>query len=367
MLQEQQSLTSVRKPDSAQRKPIAAEVEAGSVSERPEEIVSPAFGGHGGNPFRYSFGNSVTKITTMIDTQTKFLRQLIYEFDDGTIIYSGGFNAEGTLKKSDSIILRNDVISELYLKVEGDGAFAGDKDLIGVTDIYIRTLRGETLHGVGGKTPNNKSWHLLVDDQGRPVKNFYISGIFGKDQDYVDRLGFIYVNDVLSSRVIESFDYSNLHLVGSPEPLNLSTVSLRNTSDTDQSATVSFSESISSGMTWSSSASLTLGITTTLTTGIPFVGDAGVEIGTETTISNTWGEETSLNQEFAYNAEVNVPAKSKIIADAVVSKQKLSGTFSAKMIENWQYGGAIEKNISGDVSGVSAYNVTVNYKSEKLK
>lgn len=273
------------------------------------------------------------------------------------------------MKTSGQLDLTNDIVSEIYVRVqENEDAFGKKNPHTGVTDIYITTRKGQKFKAVeGGKSPNDSTWQLVTDREGRTLMNFQLAGIHGADHDYVDRLGFICVNDELSSRVIEDFDYSNLQLDGSSELLNLSTVSLSNASDTDQSATVSFSESIGSGMTWSSSESLSLGLSTTLTTGIPFVGDAGVEVSTEKTISSTWGEETSLSQDFSYNAQVNVPANSKMIADAVVSKQKLSGTFSAKLLENWQYGGVIEKKITGDVRGASAYNVAVKYGSGKLK
>ena len=81
----------------------------------------------------------------------------------------------------------------------------------------------------------------------------------------------------------------------------------------------------------------------------------------EVSFTATFGETHTTTNAFSYTAMVKVPGSSSMIANAVASTSSISGSYTARYVENWAHAGLKTESISGAVSGLTAYNVEVDY------
>lgn len=339
-----------------------------SISQSDQTIYKTnSYGGLGGSSFSYSFGNYISKITTYTytDNNNDILHGINFSFDDENEVLVGTSSSGSTNFTANTLDLTSDSISKIYiLTVSDKTVFSGDSNGKGCGAIYIETIKGQSFTSVSGKTPLNSSgWQLVSSPSFDPVTNFFLVGASGMAETAIDALSFYFQKDFLVSRVVENFDYSGL-TPSTPTPINVATQIVDNQTIETQEASISFTESVSSTFTWSAEAGITVGAETTLETGIPFVAEGKVTMSLEVSFAYTWGEEKSLTREFSYQANVSVPSNSSIIASATASSYQLSGSYTADFIENWYHAGAKTKQIKGNINGLSAYNVEINYNTK---
>ena len=106
---------------------------------------------------------------------------------------------------------------------------------------------------------------------------------------------------------------------------------------------------------------MTVGVSASFETGIPFVAKGEVQVSTAVSFTASFGGAHTVSETFSYSAIVSVPPNITIQANATAASYYISGSYTATYAENWAHAGAITRQISGTIQGLSAYNVVVNY------
>jgi hypothetical protein len=316
-------------------------------------LKTTSYGG-GGSPFCCTFGRYITCIDMY--TWDTALRGLDVTFSDGTKVRLG---SNGDL--SATVLLVSDSIANMYIQVKDDqAAFPGGGK--GVVGLYIETIQGKIYQAGGYRTPvsNPTGWTLVTTDGTTPAKNMILVGLSVVAGDSIDDLAFLYKNDILVSRVVDNFDYSNLASTD-PTPINVASATVHNQTSENQQMSVTFEKSVTSSYTWGVEAGISIGVEASFKTGIPFVAEGQVTVSTELSFSASFGEEHTTSETFSYTAEVSVPSNTAIKAKASATTSIVSGKYTANFIKNWAHAGAIIQPISGTINGLTAYDVEVDY------
>jgi len=324
-----------------------------------QEINQTAvYGKAGGSPYVCSLGHYVTSLTTYtgIPSGGFALYGIEVAFDTGETVLIGN-----TTSTSASIDLTSDSISKMYvLEVTNTNVFAGNG--LGCGAIYIETVRGQKFSSYSGYTPANYkgNWNLVSSSSNQPCQNIVLTGLKGNSGSAVDSLSFLYKNDVLMTRVVENFVYSNWN-VSDETPINVASAIVSNQTPETQKMAVRFEKSVSSSYSWSVSAGVMIGVSASFNTGIPFVAEAEVTTTVEVSFTATFGQNHSVSEAFSYDAAVSVPSNTTIQANATASSYTINGAYTATYAENWAHAGAVTQTITGTIQGLCAYNVVVNY------
>lgn len=319
---------------------------------------SAYYGGTGGGGYSYVLGNFVTALQTYSTTANgQVLSAISLTFDNGdTALIGSKTGAASTV-----LNLAADSISKMYVQTtKNSTAFGGNN--LGISALYI-----ETVHGIkfasSSQTPaqNPGSWTLVANvKDNNPCQNIVLLGFTGLSGMYVDGFTCWYKEDVLTNRVVDTFNYSGLTSTPST-PINVSSATLANQTTTTQQMSITFEKSVSSSYTWSIGTGVTIGTSAAFKTGVPFVAKGEVTVSAEISFNASFGETHTTSESFAYSANVSVPAGGQVTANAVASSYSLSGSYSANYHENWAHAGVVTNQITGSIKGLSAYDVTVSY------
>ena len=328
------------------------------------------YGGAGGSPFNWVLGSCITRITTYsivtpassLTTLRLVLQGIQVSFDDGKSISIGTCSQDSSLTVQ-SLDLKSDSISKMYVLIAVDSIFGGDTYNKGCGAICFETIQGQSFSSAGEYTPLNTpslDWQP-VSVGSTPCSNFFPVGLTGSAALAVDSLSFYFQKDALISRIVEDFDYSGLTPSTSPAPINVASAAVENLTGETQEMNINFNESVTSSYTWSAEAGITVGVEVALKTGVPIVAEGKVTVSTELSFAYTWGESLDVSRSLGYEMLVSVPPNSKVVANATASSYKLSGSYTANFTENWFHAGAVTRQLKGEVEGVSAFDVDVLY------
>lgn len=314
------------------------------------------YGGPSGSQKSGLSGSHVTKIDFFTTVSTAYaLNGIRLTFDNGQTFVMGGIGSTPNY----SIDLSNDTISQAYLQVVKSSAFGSGT---GIGAVYIETLRGQRVCTITD-TPlsNPANWQVVaMPDTLEPARNMVLLGMGGTSGSAIDSLFFYFKTDALVSQGMAQVDYSGLAATPAT-PLNVANATVSNQTDTTQQMSVSFSESVTSTYTFSTTAGVSAGLKTTVNAGIPFVANGEVEVSATVSLDVTMGVSKAVSKSFAYTAELMVPAGATLQASAMASTYSISGSYSATFAEVWVHAGAVTRQVSGEIDGLSAYDVAVTY------
>ncbi|MGX9727258.1 MAG: ETX/MTX2 family pore-forming toxin [Candidatus Electronema sp. VV] len=336
----------------------------------------PSVSGAGGVPTDYVGGNYIKTISIYSGAAVgggyadwSFIA-LKAEFDSGTTMTmgcSGGTGLPANAIPIGYIDLSSDSISYIYIKSKSNGNF---KAGVGVGDICFVTMRGNVLASTNENPANGNTagWSLVKPlEQNVPSKNMVLNGLIGNAGDAVDQIGFYYNEDTMLSKSSQDFSYddpatglSTLKYTFT-DVLNVSSQTVTNLTSAAQTASVNFSESVSTATSWTLGAGLTAGGEVDVTVKIPFVNEDTVKLSAEVSLSVNWGKTTTTTDQFSYQADVTVNPGKSVTATATAASAIITGTFTATLLENWQHAGAISQQISGTINSVGADGVVVKY------
>ena len=319
--------------------------------------TSLSYGGTGGGSFACSFGNYITEIKAFTASGYD-LAGLHITFDSGDVFHIGSGQTELS-----NVYLDSDSISRMYVQVLQDSNKWGGNHL-GIDNIYFETVHGVQYASTPRVTPldgHSTGWTLVTDTDGTtPCENMVLVGLSGRAGSGIDALSFMYKEDILKSRSMDDFNYSNLSQTAS-QPINVATATVHNQTDEEQEMSLSFERSVSSSYTWTVATGVTVGASAKFKTGVPFIAKGEVTVSAEVSFTATLGETHTTSDAFSYAAVVKVPGNSGVVANAVASSSNISGSYTARYLENWSHAGLVTDSISGNISGLTAYNVTVDY------
>lgn len=322
-------------------------------------LQTATYGGTGGSPYTYSLGSYITKLATYTNGSPSYLWGLQLTFDSGEVVTFGTNPGNGS-SLWNTLDLTNDSIAKLYiLTIESDDFGSGT----GVGGIYIETLRGQAFASNSTYKPSSyysSGWYLVTSTSNEPCQNIFLVGVKVLSGSGIDNLAFLYKEDALMTRVTSDFAYQNW--VTTPDtPINVASAIVDNQTEQMQQMSIAFQTTVSSSYTWNVSAGIKIGVSTTFETGIPYVAKGEVSVSTEISFNASYGQTHSVSEAFSYSAAVSVPAGATIQANATASSYQISGSYTANYTENWAHAGAVSRQISGTIEGLSAYNVVVDY------
>lgn len=310
--------------------------------------------------FNQSLGNYVATVKTYKSSSYN-LSGISLEFDNGEVTKIGDI----TSSETGSLDLKNDSIARIYVQVVHDAKLFGGNNK-GIKTLYIETVKGvKFTSSASGHTPanNNSGWQLMSNvDTNTVCQNAVLLGIAGRAGKGIDSLSIWYKDDVLISRSVDRFTYTDLAQAVAT-PINVATATVHNGTSEEQDMSISFEKSVSSSYTWGVDEGLKLGASATFKTGVPYVAKEELTVSAELSFNTSFGATHTVDDTFSYTATVNVPANSSIIVNAVASSYTIAGTYSAVYVEQWAHAGLSTKNISGTIQGLTAYNVVVDYET----
>lgn len=165
-------------------------------SENKKVLKSKALGGEGGVEFDISFDDPATEIgiTTKAfpSKKEKILAGIELTFYNGQVRTGSFYDDEEktTPLELKTLSLGNDAIKSIKVKQEKHKVFV-DANNLGITHIRIETVKGEVLSSVDKS--DNDGWVALTDEDGLPIKNVQLIGMFGHSGIAIDKLG-VYVS-----------------------------------------------------------------------------------------------------------------------------------------------------------------------------
>ena len=309
---------------------------------------------------RAIYGNFVTKLHAGTGSGF-YLTGLKLEFDNGTEIQLG--HAPASDGSQFSIDLTNDSIDMMYAQVLEDDGFDNG---VGISGLYLTTTRGEvrwTSANSGTPITAPDEWIAICETKDpNPLRHFVLLGAFGRFDQSTNCLGFYFKKDRLLTTGMTEVEFSEL-ATDVATPLNISTATVTNRTDEEQVMSVSFAETVSNTLSFSTTAGIEVGLSTKVRTGIPYIVDGEVEVSASVSLDITIGVETTVEKSFSYDASLTVPPGETISATATAQSYPITGHYSAVFSEVWARAGAVSRPIAGEINGVSAYDVMVTYTS----
>ena len=327
----------------------------------------------GGTPVDYVAGNYIKTLRIYSGNSSVYSG---FDFTGMEIVFDTNYilniGTTGSASLVGELDLSSDTVLYIYIKYINSQDYASGT---GVGDICFVTLRGNVLASTSSNpTTGNISGWILVKPSGQsvPAARMVLTGLCGSAGGLVDQIGFYYEEDVLLSKAAQNFSYvdpttgQSTLTYTSPEVINISSQTVTNLTSVAQTASINFSESVSTAATW------TLGTGVTQSAGsevdaevkIPFVGDSGSDIlmSSSMSLSFNWGKTTTIKtDQFSYQADVTVNPGKSVTATATAASATITGTFTATLLQNWQHAGAISQQISGTINSVGADGVVVKY------
>lgn len=322
------------------------------------------YGGSGGSAFTAMAGRYVKSIAfyTGSNSTGYYLQGMLITYDNGETV-ALGTTTSGTPVTLD---LQSDSVARLYVYVVTNSSVFGGSGNQGIGAVYAETVHGQKFCSLpssyGANTPliNPKAWTLVTTTSNQPCANMVLVGMTGLSGSDIDAVSFYFKSDKLMSHGMTDVNYSNLQ--STPEtPINVATATASNQTNLQQQMSIAFQESVSSSYTFSTTAGVTAGVSTTVEAGLPFVAKGEIQVSATMSFEVTVGVAKTFSKAFSYSAVVAVEAGQTVQANAVASSYQISGQYSAVMAEVWAHAGAVTKNITGTISGLPAYGVTVGY------
>lgn len=333
-------------------------------TEQPEDALATAslratkiLGGTSGGSRSAVTGAYITQIECFSATGPYPMGGLRFSFNNGQAISIGTTSGSAAT----TINLENDTVTTLSLQVVSSTAYGSGS---GIGGIYVETLRRPPQHySNDSSTPltSPNAWSIVTDSAtGTPIRHAVLVGYFGTSGSAVDSAGFYFKDDVLISQGMTDVVYNSWQM-NPAAPMNVASATVSNQTPTTQTMSISFSESVASTYTFSTTAGVTAGVKTTIEAGIPFVAKGEVEVSATVSLNITLGVATTINDTFNYSANLTVPASGSVTATATADSYALTGGYSATFAEVWAHAGPVTRQVTGTISGVTAYNVTVTY------
>jgi len=161
------------------------------------------------------------------------------------------------------------------------------------------------------------------------------------------------------SECLEVYDVKynlNHHQILSTIPKSIGTQTVSNSSDIQQSMSISISQQYSTKHSFTQTYGLKLGVKATGEIGIPFVANGKIEISAEISGSWTIGEEETVTKTFQATLPLLVPPHSRISSRVTFNESSMYVDWTAKA--SWSgMSGKVAKDISGVWRGVTLSDV----------
>uniref|UniRef100_A0ACD5U770 Uncharacterized protein n=1 Tax=Avena sativa TaxID=4498 RepID=A0ACD5U770_AVESA len=135
----------------------------------------------------------------------------------------------------------------------------------------------------------------------------------------------------------------------------------------DDKETLSLNYNVSRETKWDSSASIKLGVTTTIEAGIPEVAKASVEVSSEFSYTQNWGQTIIRTEGYSTTYEVTVPPSTKVTVSMLATEATCEVPFSYTQEDVLSSGEKVVYRFDdGIYRGVNSYGFKVDVTEEKL-
>ncbi|MBV9849873.1 MAG: ETX/MTX2 family pore-forming toxin [Armatimonadetes bacterium] len=188
-----------------------------------------------------------------------------------------------------------------------------------------------------------------------------IYGLSGMDGSAVDTIS-LKVSLPITEIQVYDLDYDIENVTQSfVTPIALDTVTLTNDTTTTQTVSMSRSFQTASSSSWTFTGGLKIGVKTTIEAGIPFVAKGAVELSAEVSFGIAYGSTYTTTQTFLYVAQAAVQSGQQVTAQVVATQSQLDVDYTGTL-QVWYINGTNKIfPLSGTYTGISTYDVNVNY------
>lgn len=184
-------------------------------------------------------------------------------------------------------------------------------------------------------------------------------GVFGRDGDDIDCLGFGLLRRIQSAKLTD-IQYPTLdEQIIKTNPRVIKQLAYDNLGDSQQKFTFSGSKEVTVTQTWSRTASMEFGISATVEASIPFLGSASSTSSLTLGGSKTYSRENVQKETDSFQYEVNVNPHTKVEAAATIYEGKINLDYTGNMAYFLDSGAEFSYQVKGCYSGVSVSKAQV--------
>ncbi|MDD2665990.1 MAG: ETX/MTX2 family pore-forming toxin [Methanocellales archaeon] len=329
------------------------------------EITSPAVGGEGGGGFDvYVLGQRVSKIIAYVqpDADPKFQR-------GGNI----------TIIRGLEILLTNGQLHRFGLPhppeypqtVVEDFEFKSDEwcKYIYLSKVRLQGWTEDLLGGIRFRT--NLGGDFNVGEQERRTEVYvglgYINGIHGRCGAAIDKLGFHLADMPVRSNVTDFKYFIDQGRKLDKGQTVLTNLNYENKLDIPQSITFSGSKESTETNTWNNTVGITAKAETTFVTGIPRIAEGKITVGLEASYQHEWGGSVETKSTFSWECPIQVPAKTKVRAEALVINSVINVPYRAICEVEYENGDIKRGWMTGTFIGTAAHDLDIDVEGGAIK
>jgi Clostridium epsilon toxin ETX/Bacillus mosquitocidal toxin MTX2 len=280
----------------------------------------------------------------------------IMQSDGNFVVYRGTPEKPGEVWSGSGKYTENAPPGQYFATLQSDGHFV----------VYKGTPEkpGEAWWGSGKyteKPPPGQYFAILQDDgnfvvyKGTPENT---GGVWWGTGKYDEIVGCEEVTNI-------DYDLQNAKIIGGNGTVELYRQTVANDSDSEQTSTVSGSQTVSETAGWSNALGVKAGIATSFKAGFPILAEGKVTVSAEISNTYSWNASTTKSKTWSFSTPVKVPPHQVMQVLVTVTMSTIAVPFTMTGTVIFKSGMKVPGRIGGVFTGSNSYDLNVHFISVK--